>query len=1238
MSTKIESKKDGGMALVIALAFIVLMTGLIVAFFSRAMSERQVSNSSANETKVELFAIGATDSIIADLKQEIVDGSGTNVVSITTGSSTVTLYYPSSPATSAPAISGFTPAYSSPGVESDGLANLVKYSAYQSGSSVPFYSGTSYVNTGTVRASNVLTTGTSLNGRSVSLARWNKPLLIAKQTPTSSADLTPVAAFSAPAWVLVARSGSTPVAGSYSNSMAWSTNNPSAIVGRYSYTIYNEGGLLDMNVAGYPSTTGTAMAAYKNALSYADLTQLQDSGSNSLPASQWDQVIGWRNYATTQPTGAFPSLVMSSTSASAYNSLVLTNPHGFLTTSNTSLYNSQSDRAFSSRQQLITMMTQGIATSSNLATVQNLLAYLGTFSRDVNQPSFVPAVQSNASAPVVLPVSAQLPNGGNSAVGGDKFINPSFPTTRVQTSFTRNDGTTANVGDPLVNKRFALQRLAWITYKGPSATRAQGDADIQAVINNGIPWSYLQLGTAANINAYFGLTWDAANNRWKYNVHNGGSTGKGIIMLVGRPIGTAADATKYVQDANRDPDFFELLKAGISVGSLGKAAASSNTSVSAGVVPTGYSAAQNPANMRYNFDSSVDYHVIQIGANILSEVNPASYPVRITLDDGSARGAWEFQGVTDLPYLNYVFNGVIRTKAPIPAHPVGGNQAADSSPQQYPIALTTGTLTDPGNAYMVQVPAVWNPYDPNGTPGVLRPAKFRIVIDSNDPLSPSGSGDLPICHFASAASDTTAGGGGGTGNQGLGPAHAFYSFNATGLGQTTEKLNGGPGSVVYDAITFDDGNGALYREPTTILDTTAPGNATRVNALASGTLGNITSIDSNPLPNQPSGSSSSGPWAPLVLGQIPLAFTSGTTTYYTGMGYIALAAGNGDNRVYFTYRLQYQDPGNASNWITYDTKYGRTTHGLVGFQSAWEQNNPAFSPSVVKGPDWYSAYSWASAIDPRTARFGLFMETQNGGRSRAAGYAPPDTGWIYNSGGATTTLGITYPMRQDNSSGFRVVNFPLVNLDNSNVPPGAPNADSGSGMLPLSTQDIPFPSFSAGWTSPAYPVNEGHGESDAWMFVPGLYAQNNPATPAYVGSNKNGTVIEPSYYADADGVVRRATGAYVPVGTDVSTPNPVGLPTSSIYGFSGQATSLVTPAIAAPFTQSQSRPLLLHRPFRTVAELGYVFRDLPWKNLDFSTPESGDAALLDLFCINETSDANGMVAGKVNLNTRQAPV
>jgi hypothetical protein len=67
--------------------------------------------------------------------------------------------------------------------------------------------------------------------------------------------------------------------------------------------------------------------------------------------------------------------------------------------------------------------------------------------------------------------------------------------------------------------------------------------------------------------------------------------------------------------------------------------------------------------------------------------------------------------------------------------------------------------------------------------------------------------------------------------------------------------------------------------------------------------------------------------------------------------------------------------------------------------------------------------------------------------------------------------------------------------------------------------------------------------------------------------------------------------------------------------------------------------VILDRPFRSVAELGYVFRAAPWKHIDFSTPETGDAGLLDLFCVGETPPAERpLVLGRVNLNTRQEPV
>jgi hypothetical protein len=77
---------------------------------------------------------------------------------------------------------------------------------------------------------------------------------------------------------------------------------------------------------------------------------------------------------------------------------------------------------------------------------------------------------------------------------------------------------------------------------------------------------------------------------------------------------------------------------------------------------------------------------------------------------------------------------------------------------------------------------------------------------------------------------------------------------------------------------------------------------------------------------------------------------------------------------------------------------------------------------------------------------------------------------------------------------------------------------------------------------------------------------------------------------------------------------------------------------------------MLNRPFRNVAELGYASRDLPWKSLDLFNDKSADAGLLDVFTITDgapVKDAGGVVigmvepavvAGSVNLNTRQAPV
>jgi hypothetical protein len=192
---------------------------------------------------------------------------------------------------------------------------------------------------------------------------------------------------------------------------------------------------------------------------------------------------------------------------------------------------------------------------------------------------------------------------------------------------------------------------------------------------------------------------------------------------------------------------------------------------------------------------------------------------------------------------------------------------------------------------------------------------------------------------------------------------------------------------------------------------------------------------------------------------------------------------------------------------------------------------------------------------------------------------------------------------------------------------------------------------------------------------PGLLSQNNTdmvySGHKFFASSQGNDNNPPNYFADPDGIVRRGMGAFVGSGTALSpTSNnnggfhglpvvetTVGLPMARIYSWASTKTSpmpggsppgvrtitaYVRPASATStpqnLSQAQSRPYFLHRPFYSVAELGYVFSDTPWRNLDFSTAESGNTALLDVFCINDADNTEGLVAGKVNLNTRQVPV
>jgi hypothetical protein len=448
----------------------------------------------------------------------------------------------------------------------------------------------------------------------ITLARWNKHYLIPKAN-TSDQKSDPVGTFTAPDWVFVTSDVTNQTAG---RKVIFSPDQ--SVIGRYAYAIYDEGGLVDMNVAGYPSPTPTppAYVGRKGVLAFADLTALP----TALTQLQINSVVGWRNYATAQPTpAAFPSFTFNTTSAANYYNYVTTSTNGFITVNSASVgtgISTRTDQAFVTRQQLINF--QSLA-GFNV----NVLQYLGTFSRETNSPSFSPATPTTT--------------------------NPNFLLAQVRTIFTRFDGTTANVGDPLMKTRFPLSRLAWITYKGPSqplvghdldstiTTPATSDPIITNLVTNfGVSVAELEAGTAANIKACFGLTFPTggtAGSPWTYTNHKTSTdTAQANTILT---LGQVADPT--IVTTPREPDFFEVLQAAILNGSLGQ---NTGGGVTGGnVFPDIHM-------------SSTTHHILTIGACIIDQASPESIPTRIQFTGGNGN-TWTAYGVKNLPYITQIY-------------------------------------------------------------------------------------------------------------------------------------------------------------------------------------------------------------------------------------------------------------------------------------------------------------------------------------------------------------------------------------------------------------------------------------------------------------------------------------------------------------------------------------------------------------------------------------------------------
>jgi Tfp pilus assembly protein PilX len=601
LSPALQTKRRGerGVALILTLAVVALLTIMLVAFVSLASRDRNATQSYTQSLRADQIGLSGLDQVVSQIQAEISDPQNSTVNG---SASAFPIYIPQDPANAVPQR-----------MVSSAVAPIIT----MSGSSV-YGNATNFASTGN------LTTAASLNNRSISISRWCKPQLLSPSATNS---------FTSPSWVIVTRNGPKSSTGSTPGSASLTMsglNNMNAALGRYAYVVYDTSGLVDINSAGYPSTAASA-AAVKGVLPWADLTQI----AGTITQTDIDNLVKWRNAANAATYSTYVTNIWST--------------NGFMRVA-------PGDTTFLTRQELIKY-----AATQN-ADLANALPYLTTFSREVNGPTWQPTTPAKSS--IDYTSLRTTPNTTNPAI-----FNP-----RVAAGgWTRDNGTTAVTGEPLVKYRFPLDRLALLEKQGTTGLSTQDTSDILK---------------------YFGLRlFNDSKGLYRHWVYT-------------NPAGTASATTilplDQVAALNREPDFFELLQAGILSGSLGMFGRADNTTAGQWALnfgPPGF----------IDTDKRADYQIIRIGANIIDQWDADSNPTTITYNGE------DFYGIEDLPYINKIFARVNGGGAP----------------------WFGGIPTTPYNYYLYF--ELWNPHqqvgaDPN------YPTQFQIA-----PLPENGSPPKQDC-------------------------------------------------------------------------------------------------------------------------------------------------------------------------------------------------------------------------------------------------------------------------------------------------------------------------------------------------------------------------------------------------------------------------------------------------------------------------------------------------------------
>jgi len=333
------------------------------------------------------------------------------------------------------------------------------------------------------------------------------------------------------------------------------------VVGRYAYQVYDVSGLLDINVAGSTSTLPPAdVLSRKGSLAWMDFTTL---GTNL------SKVADWRR-----------------TSSSGQNVEAFVKEWGGLKGwMRTPLVGGKSDNIFLSRKDLIAYQKLNPTVIS-----EDLLPLFTTTSRELNRPSWSPTLDATVAG-FEYKANKDKSTAANRRVEG----------VGVKEVFTRRDGKTAKVGEPLIRNRFPLSK-------------------IQAFADN----------NSAEVLKYFGLIPDQSAGgtviSWQ---REGISTGQNVVIKT----------LEQVAELKREPDFFETLKASLLEGSLGNCMTANSMFADVGR------------------DNKIDYQVLRIGASIIDQYDADDNPTIIKngpVNPLTVVSTDDVAGVENLPYIYFI--------------------------------------------------------------------------------------------------------------------------------------------------------------------------------------------------------------------------------------------------------------------------------------------------------------------------------------------------------------------------------------------------------------------------------------------------------------------------------------------------------------------------------------------------------------------------------------------------------